>query len=70
MSHVYRKLAVKEVWIWKAGKIEVFSLRDLTYVRLEHSELLPGIDLEQLLRFVDVRPMTRAVTEYRAALRA
>jgi Uma2 family endonuclease len=67
---VYRKLAVKEVWIWKAGKIEVFSLRDLTYVRLERSELLPGIDLDELLRFVDVRPMTRAVTEYRAALRA
>jgi len=67
---VYRKLAVKEVWIWKAAKIEVFSLRDLTYVRLERSELLAGIDLDQLLRFVDVRPMTRAATDYRAALRA
>jgi len=66
---VYKKLAVKEVWIWKAGRIEMFSLREETYAPIEGSELLPGIDLDQLLQFVDVRPMTRAVTEYRAALR-
>ena len=34
------------------------------------SELLPGLDLGTLLRFVDVRPMTRAVQEYRAQIRA
>jgi len=67
---VYRKLDVREVWIWKASKIEVFTLRDENYVPLERSELLPDIDLEQLLAFVDVKPMTRAVTKYRAVLRA
>ena len=67
---VYRKLGVKEVWIWEAGRIDVFVLRGATYVRVERSELLPAIDQSLLLRFVDVRPMTRAVTEYRAALGA
>jgi Uma2 family endonuclease len=66
---VYRKLGVKEVWIWKAGAIDVFALRDEQYVPIERSQLLPGIDLPALLQFVDVRPMTRAVTEYRASLR-
>jgi Uma2 family endonuclease len=66
---VYRKLGVREVWIWKAGSIEVFALRGEEYVPIQRSETLPGIDLPVLLRFVDVRPMTRAVTEYRAALR-
>jgi Uma2 family endonuclease len=67
---VYRRLGVKEVWIWRKGTIEVFALRGADYERLESSELLAGLDLPALLRFVDVRPMTRAVTEYRKALRA
>jgi Uma2 family endonuclease len=67
---VYRKLAVREVWIWIRGKIDVFELRDEQYVRLERSELLPALDLDELLPYIDTKPMTRAVTEYRAALRA
>ena len=67
---IYRKLDVREVWIWKAGKIQVHALRGDRYVAVERSELLPAIDLEQLLTFVDVKPMTRAVTQYREALRA
>jgi Uma2 family endonuclease len=67
---VYRKLGVRELWIWKAEQIQVLSLRDERYVALERSELLPGIDLEQLLQFVGIKPMTRAVREYTAALRA
>lgn len=66
---VYRKLGVQEVWIWRQGTFEVFSLRDAQYARVERSEIVRGLDLAVLLRFVDVRPMTRAVTEYRAALR-
>jgi Uma2 family endonuclease len=65
---VYSKLRVAEVWIWKAGAIEVFALRDTSYRQVERSELLAGIDLTALARFIDVRPMTRAVTEYRATL--
>jgi len=67
---VYRKLDVREVWIWKARRIDVFALRGDAYVPIERSELLPEIDLEQLLAFVDIKPMTQAVTKYRAALRA
>lgn len=39
-----------------------------TYERTTNSEVLPGIDLGLLARFIDVRPMTRAVREYRAAI--
>ncbi|MPY91033.1 MAG: Uma2 family endonuclease [Luteitalea sp.] len=66
---VYEKLGVREVWIWKKNEIGVFSLQSEGYVRLERSELLPDIDLTELVTFVDVKPMTRAVTEYRARLR-
>jgi len=67
---VYRKLGVRELWIWKAERLQVLSLRNERYVALERSELLPGIDLEQLLQFASIKPMTRAVREYTAALRA
>ena len=66
---VYRKLGVREVWIWNQDKIDVFSLRGESYASIDGSELLTGLDFRQLLRFIDIRPMTRAVTEYRAALR-
>jgi Uma2 family endonuclease len=67
---VYRKLGVHEVWIWRAGNIEVFALRGGTYVRLERSESLPELDLVELATFIDMKPMTRAVTEYRTAVGA
>lgn len=67
---IYRRLGVREVWFWQEGRIGLHCLRGDAYLPVARSELLPGIDLEQLLGFVDVRPMTRAVREYRAALRA
>jgi len=65
---VYRKLGVREVWIWKKGRIEVFVLAGEHYATAERSRLLGDLDLDLLLRFNDVRPMTRAAREYRAAL--
>lgn len=67
---VYRKLGVAEVWIWKAGTIQMHALRESGYVPVAHSSVIEGIDPGHLLTFVDVKPMTRAVTEYRASLRA
>lgn len=66
---VYRKLGVREVWIWRQGLIEVHALQSESYERLERSALLPDLDLDVLLPFIDVRPMTRAVREYRRLLR-
>ena len=66
----YRPLGVREVWFWRSGAISVFALRESGYVESAASEILPGIDLSQLARFIGIKPMTRAVTEYRAALRA
>jgi Uma2 family endonuclease len=66
---IYRKLRVREVWVWRKGVIGVFGLRDEAYQPLSQSEAIPGIDLDQLLAFASVHPMTQAVRDYRAALR-
>ncbi|HEY6724246.1 MAG TPA: Uma2 family endonuclease [Polyangiaceae bacterium] len=67
---IYRKLRVREVWFWKRGAISVHELDGERYRAIAASQLLAGIDLAELLEFVDIRPMTRAVREYRARLAA
>lgn len=67
---VYRKLGVREVWVWKDAAIAVYTLRGDAYLPIDRSELLPDLDHALLLRFVETRPMTRAVTEYRALLQS
>lgn len=65
---IYRKLRVREVWLWKRGQLSVFELVGESYEPRERSTFLPDLDLAELARFLDVRPMTRAVREYRAGL--
>lgn len=67
---IYRKLRVREVWYWRGGQLDRFALRGERYEPIASSEVLAGIDHLQLLGFVDVRPMTTAVREYRRALQS
>lgn len=66
---VYRPLRVKEVWMWKKGRIQVFVLRSRQYRAASRSRLLPDLDLDHLLSFVDLDHQTEAVERYRRALR-
>lgn len=66
---VYRKLGVREVWYWRKGTLQPYALRKRRYAKIERSDVLEGIDLAELVRFLD-RPTTYdAVSEYRASLR-
>jgi Uma2 family endonuclease len=66
---VYRGLGVGEVWLWHEGLLDVYVLRAGAYERAPKSELLPSLDLDLLLRFVDHRDQTASVRAYRKALR-
>jgi Uma2 family endonuclease len=66
---VYRKLGVREVWYWEDGRIQVHVLRGARYEPVAQSETLPGIDIEQLVGFLDRPTASRAIRDYRAALR-
>lgn len=67
---VYRKLAVREVWYWREGKLVCYALRDdERYEEVDASEVLPGIDLEQLVSFLDFEWTYDAINAYRRALR-
>jgi len=67
---IYRLLDVAEVWRWHRGRIRVYVLRGVDYHEAPRSELLPDLDLELLVSFLD-RPRTSdAIRDLRAALRS
>lgn len=66
---IYAGLGVREVWMWRDERIEVYGLRGDGYERVERSQFVPELDVELLVRFLDRDDQTRAVREFRAALR-
>jgi Uma2 family endonuclease len=80
---VYRELGVQEVWIWRKGKLQVHALRGARrtrarsskqrtstprYEAIDRSELLPGLDLDLLVKFLDRPSFNAAVRDFRRAL--
>jgi len=65
---IYRKLGVTEVWYWRQGRIQPYCLRGERYVPASASEVLPGLDLELLTRFLDQPSTYDAIRGYRQAL--
>jgi Uma2 family endonuclease len=66
---VYRELDVPEVWFWQKGRIQIHALRGKHYEAIASSEVLPGLDLELLTRFLDRPSAYDAIQDFRAALR-
>jgi Uma2 family endonuclease len=67
---VYRGLGIREVWVWRKGKIVVHVLADGAYVARDASEVLRGIDLVLVARLAQDTDQTGAVLELRASLRS
>lgn len=65
---IYRKLGVREVWYWQEGELALHTLRRGRYVRIPRSKVLPGIDHAEVAELASMRPMTKAVREYRKRL--
>jgi Uma2 family endonuclease len=66
---VYRGLGVREVWIWREGRIGVHALRGERYEPIPRSELIADLDLDKLASFLEGPDQTAAVRAFRAWLR-
>lgn len=68
---VWRRLKVREVWMFEDERLRVFVLRPAgdAYDQQERSALLPTLDLTLLSQFVAIRSQLLAVKSFRAALR-
>src|SRR5260221_5575656 len=67
---IYRKLGVREVWLWRRGRLTAHALHGEAYEPVPASEVLPGIDLVEIAGYLDRPTASRAIREYRAALHA
>ena len=66
---IYRGLGVKEVWIWRNGKIHVHVLGKAGYSARARSRLLPGLDLQLLGKYALATQQQKAVREFRQRVR-
>jgi Uma2 family endonuclease len=67
---IYRQLGVAEVWYWRQGLIQPYCLSGEHYEPASESQILPGLDLALLMRFIDEPTTSQAIRGYRDALRA
>jgi Uma2 family endonuclease len=67
---IYRGLGVREVWLWEKGRIHVHALRGQHWDSIPRSEILPNVDLDELVSFLNEASQTSAVRAYREKLRS
>ncbi|OCQ94719.1 hypothetical protein BCD67_03775 [Oscillatoriales cyanobacterium USR001] len=65
---IYQRVGVPEVWFWEDGVLSIYYLRE-EYEQVERSELLPELDIELLVRYINYFDQYDAVTEFLKALR-
>ncbi len=66
---IYERLGVEEVWFWRKGVIEIYTLTDGKLMTKQRSRLVPELDLELLASLLDRKTLTQAVRDFRKALR-
>lgn len=68
----YKRLKISEVWFWEDGVLEIYHLRSeneqLRYEKITNSEAVPGIDLELLLRCVNMANHVDAIRTFQQAI--
>jgi Uma2 family endonuclease len=68
----YKRLKVAEVWFWEDGVLKVYCLRgegdELYYEQMQKSEVVPGIDLDLLLRCINMANHVEAVRAWQQTI--
>jgi len=68
----YKRLKIPEVWFWEDGVLQVYHLRRdgeaLHYEKISKSEELQDIDLELLVRCIDMANHVEAVRTFQQSL--
>jgi len=69
---IYKRLKIKEVWFWEDGVLELYHLRGegktLHYEQIKSSEEVKGIDLDLLLRCINMVNHVDAIKTFQKAL--
>lgn len=65
---IYRRLDVRELWLWRDQTVEIYLLGQDDYTLSERSEAFPDLDLSVLLSCLEAPSLTAAKRLYRKKL--
>ena len=66
---VYQPLGVKEVWIWKNNKLNIYDLSNNNYRQEEKSILLPEIEIKLVEKLAVAESPRKAIKQLRKNVR-
>jgi Uma2 family endonuclease len=64
----YRRFQIPEVWLWEDNQLQVYCLDTDGYSLVERSQLLPKLDLDLLIRCVQIPSRLEAMKAFLAGL--
>jgi Uma2 family endonuclease len=64
----YRRFQIPEVWLWENNQLRVYQLTSDSYQLAENSSLLPQLDLELLVRCVQMPSRLEAMKAFMAGV--
>ena len=65
----YRRFKIPEVWLWENNQLDVYALISSEYHLVNYSQLLPDLDLELLVRCVQMPSRLEAMNAFKAGMR-
>ncbi|PSB50480.1 Uma2 family endonuclease [Chamaesiphon polymorphus] len=66
----YRRFQIPEVWLWEDDRLQVYYLEADSYSLVDRSQLLPNLDLDLLVRCVQIPSRLEAMKTFMAAVQA
>jgi Uma2 family endonuclease len=64
----YRRFGIPEVWLWEKNKLKVYCLQANAYTEMTTSQLLPDLDLDLLVRCVQIPSRLEAMKQFMAGI--
>ncbi|MBE9251351.1 Uma2 family endonuclease [Dolichospermum sp. LEGE 00240] len=65
----YKRLQIPEVWFWMNDELLFYSLGNEGYEAVSKSQLLPSLDVDLLMRCVNIENHAQALREFRSGIK-
>jgi Uma2 family endonuclease len=61
----YRRFQIPEVWLWEDNQLKIYSFRNNNYQKVSRSQLLPELEIDLLVRCVQMSSRIEAMKVFR-----
>ncbi|MFM5888628.1 MAG: Uma2 family endonuclease, partial [Dolichospermum sp.] len=65
----YKRLQIPEVWFWMNDELLFYGLGNEGYEAVSKSQLLPSLDVDLLMRCINIENHAQALREFRAGIK-